>query len=250
MQDFIQNTDTDAAFLTRIVSTIAFLTKAMPKQMVSIKSCDSAVIFCADYFAELIGIKPEEIIGNKFWSALYDDDMTFANIIAAEDQAEITSREQKAVLKINHFKQGLMPYLCIKTPIINPNTGNVVGLLIQGFEMGAASCLQKIMPALAKADQHSPSSLPHLTKREKQVIFFFLANLSSQAIAEMLYQLEVKRVSKSTIDSIFNDQLYVKFDAYSRPALYKKLQELGYGTKVPKDLLKNTSSLLEVIHMY
>lgn len=250
MQDSPKHSDTDAAFLTTIVSSMAFLTRALPKQMISIKSCDSAVIFCSDYFAELIGIKPSEIIGNKFWSALYDDDMTFANIIAAEDQAVITSREQKAVLKINHFKQGLMPYLCIKTPIINPSTGNVAGLLIQGFEIGAASYLQKIMPTLTKTQKIVSASLPHLSKREKQVIFFFMANLSSQAIAEMLYQLEGKHISKSTIDSIFNDQLYAKFNVYSRPALYKKLQELGYDTKIPKDLLKNTSSLLEVAHAY
>jgi hypothetical protein len=74
--------------------------------------------------------------------------------------------------------------------------------------------------------------------------------MSSQAIAEMLFQLEGKRVSKSTIDSIFNDQLYAKFDVYSRTALYNKLQELGYETKIPKDLLKNTSSLLDVINTY
>lgn len=77
-----------------------------------------------------------------------------------------------------------------------------------------------------------------------------MANLSSQEIADMIYEIEGKKIAKSTVDSLFNDQLYTKFDVYSRLALYKRLQALGYDQLTPKELLSTTSKLLDVMRIY
>lgn len=104
--------------------------------------------------------------------------------------------------------------------------------------------------ALLKKHQLNASEFPKLSKREKQVIFFFMANLSSLEIAEMIYKIEGKKVAKSTIDSLFNDQLYAKFDVYSRPALYQKLQAMGYDQLTPKEVLSPTSRMLDAMRIY
>lgn len=241
----------DQDFLEKVVSSAAFLSEAMPKQMIGIKDINSEHIFCSDYLAALMGIKPTQLAGKKVWLHLYDNDANFEEIIVAEDQTIIKSRESKLALKINKFHTGLLPYTCIKTPLINPKTNHVVGLLFQGFEIGTMLLKKNAIKVTVSEKNHAKSSaLPKLTKREKQVIFFFMANLSSQEIAEMIYKMEGKKIAKSTIDSLFNDQLYAKFDVYSRPALYKKLQALGYDQLTPKELLSATSKLLDVMRVY
>lgn len=129
-----------------------------------------------------------------------------------------------------------------------------MGLLFQGFEIGGTTLEKHIIKAFddnaKKSNTLKSGELPKLSRREKQVIFFFMANLSSQEITEMLYKIEGKHIAKSTIDSLFNDQLYVKFDVYSRAALYKKLQMLGYGQLIPKELLSCTSIMLDVVRAY
>lgn len=242
---------TDQMFLKKFITSVEFLSKAMPKQMLSVKDKNSVHIFCSDYFAGLIGIKPSQIIGKKIWLPLYDNDASFEEIITEEDQMIFSSREPKTVLKINKFHNGLIPYTCIKTPIINPNTNHAVGLLMQGFEVGT-TFFKKHVVEIIEHEKYlaSSSELPKLSKREKQVIFFFMANLSSQEIVEMIYKIEAKKIAKSTIDSLFNDQLYAKFDVYSRPALYKKLQSLGYDQLIPKELLAVASKILDVHRVY
>lgn len=241
----------DHDFLTHTVSTMAFLSEATPKQMITVKDLDSVIVFCSDYLSKLIGIPLSQLLGKKIWLSLYDNDMNFEKIIVDEDQGIIDSREPKLVLKINRFCQGLMPYLAIKTPIINPETNHVVGILFQGWEI----CTTALTAHLASTFQpdkkiENLSDRPKLSKREKEVIFFFMANLSSQEIAEMLYTIGGKPISKSTVDSIFNDQLYEKFDVYSRIALYKKLQSLGYDQLIPKELLSTKSIVLDIMKPY
>lgn len=253
MTKYLLRTDySDKAFLKKAVLCISFLSQAIPNQIISIKNCASEHIFCSEYLAQLIGVDAKEVIGKKVLLPLYDYEIAIEAIIAAEDQAIMTSRLPIIVLKINRFTKGLTPYTSIKSPLINPSTNNVVGILFQGFEIGLTSLNQYL------AKDFSPVGInkleiakpPHLSKREKEVIFFFLANLSSQEIAEMLYKIEGKRITKSTIDSLFNDQLYVKFNVRSRPALYKALKKMGYENRIPRELLATSSIVLDPLNPY
>jgi hypothetical protein len=74
--------------------------------------------------------------------------------------------------------------------------------------------------------------------------------LTSQEIADIIFKIEGKKISKSTIDSLFNDQLYIKFNVGSRTALYKKLEQLGYDKLIPSDVLSSTSTPLNIIHTF
>ncbi len=131
--------------------------------------------------------------------------------------------------------------------IINPETQNVVGILTQGFPAHSLSP-EEIMFELDK-EEHIEGT-PKLTTREKQVIFLFLANYTSQDIAQKIGQFEGKKISKSTIDGVFNDRLYLKFDVHSRSKLREKLLSLGLASRIPKELLSIRSIDLNNIKTY
>ncbi len=242
----------DEDFLTTILNAIQFLSIAAPQQMLAIKNRNFEHIFCSNYLLQLMGKSMAEVFGKRTCLSLYDNEIDLEAVLAQEDQLVIDGRNPKTLLKINKFSIGLVPYLCIKSPIINPNTNNIVGILFQGFGIGSVNLDHYLKKSLLSLNNPPDTSnqLPILSKREKQVIFFFLAHLSSQEIAEALYKIEGKKLSKSTIDSIFNDQLYIKFNVYSRPALYKRLQEMGYEQKIPRELLSSASIILDVFNIY
>ena len=77
------------------------------------------------------------------------------------------------------------------------------------------------------------------------MVFFFLLNLESSTIAEVLSKIENKRITKNSIDQIFSKQLLPKFGVYSRKALYNKLYDNGYTRIVPQNIL-NEGILLDI----
>lgn len=132
------------------------------------------------------------------------------------------------------------------SPIINPATNNTVGILglIHNLEIFN---LSSVIAQYYKAGELSVPALGDigLTEREKQTIFFFLLNLDSKSIAEILSRIENKQISKNSLDQMFNKQLFPKFGVYNRKALYDKLVTLGYNRLMPKNVL-NDGILLEI----
>lgn len=234
-------------FLKKVVETVRFITTVSPKQMIGIKDIQSNHIYCSDYLLQIMGITEKEAIGNKVHLSLYDNDPDFEKIIVDEDQKIMQSHESQTFLKINKFKNGLIPYFCQKSPLINPETNKAEGIMTQGYEIGLTHFQNHF---LKKSSELKSTTDIHLTKREKQVIYFFMSHLSSQEIAEILSKMEEKSISKSTIDSVFNEQLYSKFKVYNRPDLYKKLQEAGFENKIPHELLQSGSFFLSKIEVY
>jgi DNA-binding CsgD family transcriptional regulator len=239
----LQLVRSDSKFLKRFVSAIDIISEALPKQMIGIKDCHSINIYCSRYFLEeVLAIDASKIIGKL---TIENDAGRFSPVdqIIAEDQGIINRRKPQAFLKLNNFNDGIRPRIIIKSPIINPATDNVVGLIYQGIDWSLINFNQQLIKAhqLFKPQGKELANLPKLTKREKQIVFFFLAKLSSQEIADILYTIENKHISKSTIDSIFIDRLYIKFEVTNRQALYDKLLALGYDNLIPQDLLISTT---------
>jgi hypothetical protein len=236
----------DEQFLQAIISAIRLLSIAMPDHMLGIKNLNSVNVYCSNSFIQALGIKDTDIIGKQFLPS------PILDIVIAEDQQVFTLRKLHTFLKINKFHGMIKPLIFIKTPLINPDTKNIVGLLFQVFEYSIANSFQQQIGNLYNmfVIREKKANTIKLSKREKQVVFFFLAHLSSQEIAEMLYKLENKRISKSTIDSVFTEQLYIKFNVVNRVALYKKLLELGYDKFIPEEVLVNNSIPMEAIKVY
>lgn len=233
----------DKKFLDSFVAAIDVISESLPKQMIGIKDTNSLHIYCSKYFLnDVLGVAAHEVLGKL---TLSSDSGRFSPIdqITLEDKHIIKWRKPHAYLKLNNFKDGIKPRIIIKSPIINPATNNVVGLIYQGFDWSLINFNQQLIKAhqLFKPFNKEKQNLPKLTKREKQIVFFFLAKLNSQEIADILYTIENKHISKSTIDSIFIDRLYAKFEVTNRVALYDKLLQLGYDNLIPQDLLISTT---------
>ena len=235
-------------FVKKVISAVEVLVYAVPKQMISIKDTDSNHIYCSPYLLDLMEARNDQVIGTKIWTPLYGDDPSFEKIIIDEDRAIIETKEPKILLKINKFKMGLTPYFCQKSPLINPVNNQVEGIIVQGYEVGLTNFKNHFL----KAIQSKPSEFSnmHLTKREKQVIYFFMSHLSSQEIADVLSDIEGKSISKSTIDCVFNEQLYPKFNAFSRPDLYHKLHKAGFENKIPQEMLQSGSFFLPILQVF
>ena len=239
-------------FLEKAFSTARFLSEISPKQMISIKGCDSTHLYCSSYLLQLMGATEKGIIGKTVWFPLYDHSSDIEKIIREEDLSIIESREPKMVFKINRFTTGLTPYVCSKAPIINPDTNDIVGILFQGLEMGSVNLDQYLLKDIFLNRKNNVEILlaPKLSKREKQVIFLFMAHLTSQEIAAVINEVDENQVLKSTVDGIFNDQLYKKFNVCSRLELYKKLKSLGFQNKIPQEILQSGSFILPILKVY
>ncbi|OGT36125.1 MAG: hypothetical protein A3F11_10240 [Gammaproteobacteria bacterium RIFCSPHIGHO2_12_FULL_37_14] len=242
---------TNDEFLKKAFSMAHFLSGISPNQMISIKGCDSTHLYCSEYSLQLMGATESEIIGKTVWFPLYDHNPDIEKIIREEDLSILESRMPKMVFKINRFTTGLTPYVCSKAPLINQSTNQVVGILFQGFEMNFVNFQQYLLKYIFLSNNNSSiHTLPSLSKREKQVVFLFMAHLSSREIANTLYQIEKKQISKSGVDTLFYDQLYPKFNVRSRHELYKKLQDMGYNEMIPEEILISSSMPLSKINIY
>lgn len=159
----------------------------------------------------------------------------------------ISERRIVKLLAVRSFPDsGAKMLVANLSPIINPTTNNIVGILglIHNLEIFN---LSSIIAQYYKSGELSVPTLDNvtLTEREKQTIFFFLLNLDSKSIAEILSRIEAKRISKNSLDQMFNKQLFPKFGVYNRKALYDKLIALGYNRLMPKNVL-NDGILLEI----
>lgn len=238
----------DQTYLQSIIDATETLCEALPQAMFTIKHLDSTHVFCSSYWAKQMQMPLADIIGNIFCNHAYDFNTDIEQQILAEDQFVITGKQTVVTLKVTQTKYGLNPYYFLKSPIINPSTDTIVGILCQGFHLSAHT-YQDLMinKAIGNTDKQE---IPNLTKREKEVIFLFLSHLNSQQIANTLSQLENKKVTKSTVDSVFNDKLYLKFNTYNRQALFEKLITLGFSTLIPQELLAIKSMIISPIKTY
>lgn len=242
----------DELILKQLIDALELITLASPHQMFGLKNRESEMIYYSKSYADFLGIEPSAILGKTTYSLLYDTPDIEA-IILNEDNSVTAGRKPVRFLKINRINGNLKPYVCIKSPLANPATGNIIGILLQGLEISALNLNHEIIRSylqFSNSTEVNQQQLPYLTRRERQVIFFFMNQLTSQEIADIIYKIEGKKVSKSTIDSLFNDQLYIKFKVNSRVALFEKLQQLGYDKLIPSEVLSSTSTPLNIIHTF
>jgi len=242
----------DDNLLQNIVTAIDLITRTSPDQMFGIKNLNSEMIYYSSSYANFLGMEASTILGKTTHFSLYDNP-NIEPIILNEDNSVILGQKPIRFLKINRINGNLKPYVCIKSPIINPNNNKVIGILLQGLEISALNLNHEIIRSYVTFNQtqeNMAQPLPYLTRRERQVIFFFMNQLTSQEIADIIFKIEGKKISKSTIDSLFNDQLYIKFEVNSRVGLFEKLQKLGYDKLIPSDVLSSTSMPLNVINTF
>lgn len=164
----------------------------------------------------------------------------------------IKNRKSVRSFVITEYDNVLQPFLLLKSPLINPKTNEIVGVFCQYTTFSFVSIQLQIIRSLEIYDYQYDVDIEKfkLTTREKEAIFLFLSGLSSKDIALVISKMVGREISKSTIDSLFRDQLFVKFEVYNREALFEKLLRLGFDRYVPVDLLPRVELSIHALHAY
>lgn len=238
-------------YLKLVVSIFEDIGILAPSQMWIIKDASSTHQYASPSVVKLIGKDIDTWVGSTQIAGAFSEGL-INKIISEEDDLILNAGQTIYVLKVYHIKDDhLFPCICIKEPLVNPNTKHIVGILCQLIELSLTNLSRQILNLYVDSeDNDGQLASIQLSKREKQVIFFFMHNLSSQQIVEVISKIEGKILSKSTIDSLFIDQLYIKFGVHSRVALADKLQKLGYATLIPESLLIENSIKLNKVSTY
>lgn len=237
----------DRAYLVDFIKALTMLHKAADDTMVTVKSMSLEYVYSTDYWNQRMGGSLLGDAGKALCKERYDHAPEITEQIAYEDEYVIRNKKSITTFKVVRLPDELEPFYCKKSPIINPETGNVVGILNSGFFVKNATYREIMLKQVESRDVSSPLKL---TRREKQIIFLFLSHLSSQEIASILGQFDNKKISKNTIDSVFRESLYEKFNVYSRLELYKKLVNMGFINRIPQELLRVKSMILSEVEVY
>ncbi len=234
--------------LELFIDRLASLANMLPTQIIGVKDLDSRYLYCSPNFARLLGYSVEEIVGKH--DMFIGEENNALRI--CEDKQIIHERRALPFIHIDKIKGKLTPLTFIKSPIIDEKTDVVIGILCQVFEFATLDPAQQIINMYQNLNltQKQNQQLPNLSKREKQIVFLFLANLNSAEMVEIIYQMEGKKISKGTIDCVFTDQLFHKFGVYNRQALYVKLVKLGYNRLIPTEMLPATTIALDTHDVY
>ena len=209
-----------------ILEKLKALEKFVPNLMFGIKNLNSEIVHFSESYAKFLGFNVSDVIGKKTNYDLYDD-KEIDKVLEDEDKLVIQSRQTLYLLKIHKVTDSLKPHICMKFPILDENN-YAVGIMFQSIEMSIYNFGQHVTNSHELLSQNN-LQVPKLTKREQQVAYLFMNHLTSQEIAGAISQIEKRKISKSTIDSVFNDQLYLKFNVYNRLSLLKALEAIGYN---------------------
>jgi len=242
----------DKEFFNKFINAIEIVVMASPLQVISVM--DTTLIFqtCSVEYARLFGTTPDQLIGlsgrdnikrvinnQEVIQPIYNP--IFVDRIESEFYQVINTQQPCMYLKILNYSSGRSPKIWLYHPVINPDTGKSIGIICQAMDYTSASLAKVIAPSKSKFKNRFDSDKISLSHREKQVIFFFLANYSSQEISDIINQHENSKTSKNSIDAVFRS-LIVKFEVINRFELYGKLMALGYDSSIPQSLLVNASA--------
>lgn len=232
--------------LDNFINNVAELADMLPTQIIGIKNLESHYVYCSPNFTDFLGYSVKDVVGKH---NMFIDNEDTARVY--EDQQIIKTRKALPFIHIDSIKGKLTPLTFIKSPIID-NNNQVIGILCQVFEFTTLDPAQQILNMYKNLhlNKQSNQQLPKLSKREKQIIFLFLANLNSTEMVEIIHKMENKKLSKGTIDCVFTDQLFPKFEVYNRQALYAKLFQLGYNKLIPIEMIPKNTIPLEMRNIY
>lgn len=240
----------DNEFLRNIVNCFKQIEIGLPNLIYTIKDLDSKIVYVSNLYAIMVNHTLDELIGTTGLppkTGKYDPKNSIE-----EDKQVITHKKRYEFLKIGRFCNKIQPLIVMKDPIINPTTQNVVGIYYLWKKLSMSSFSHEIINSFNEIGVNKTATNigVKLSKREKQVIFLFLANLSSQEIANALSQMDNKAITKSTIDGLFTEQLFVKFEVHNRVALKNALIKHGFDRVIPSELLVNISIQLNEMSTY
>lgn len=229
------------------------------------KDINSVYLGCNQNFATLAGLSsPEEIVGktdhNFFWGINEADKFIDDDKRVIKTKKMLVS-EYKLVIKESKDATSVV-VKTEKSPLFGSN-GKVVGVLVIGTDITSEKdseilrnenqaqlttiksheyfkkCLDEIQQVIqsykinilnnrlgVKVEAKSLQSNIIISKRECEILYYLALNKSPKEIASIFAVLDQKIVAASTIQSIIDKQLYVKFNVFNISQLIEKANML------------------------
>jgi len=230
----------DQEYLSRYIDSVSFILQNDSAPIVFIKDSDFVYRLVSNKFKEL------------------DDEGEFGDVIGKTDyQIPIlikypewgnSIRDQDLKVRNNkkrhfslHVTMGKSMFIVRKHPIINPHTGNFVGIHGQMSTFIFPHPLKIIYrinqvesSIISEADEFIPQY--DLTERQHMVLFLYLNRYSYSEIADILTNLGYK-ISAGRVNDHLENLKYI-FGAKSKETLLEKALSLNYHLFIPRKFLK------------
>lgn len=159
----------DDMYFQSVIDLTINLSKALENPIFGIKSLTSEHIYISPYLINLWKIDLSNGGDISIWP-------NYSLLSTYQDDREIIKfRKPRSFLTFSKVGEETLPILFIKTPIINPSTNNVIGLLYQGYEYShfdIQSHINKMFSDQPNMNEISKHNKIKLTNRQKQVIYF------------------------------------------------------------------------------
>lgn len=213
---------------------------AFDKNLYVIVDLDYTVVAEDGRSAEVTNTKGGCFLGRK----IYPDISHAAwrsEIVAKNLEACLTERKTSKWLSLR-FSRNPKYWLVILTytPLINPDTDNVVGYKISGESPNFPLVFYNLEKIIQIAHHDVTPSVEDdglLTLQEQAILFLLFHCDNYQQVADLLTLSYRKVMSKSMVSKIVIRKIYPKFKVGNLPSLKQAAHEAGYHKKIPLVLL-------------
>lgn len=177
---------------------------------------------------------------------------TYGENAPVEQEEYYKDQNNTAIVQDNEIQTTLQPknFLFIdeyqhinhihKRPIINPATGNYVGLIgyISHFALpNILRLIYRINGIINENTHETHEALSHeLTERQQMVLFLYLNRYSNAEISDIMTTIDHK-LSKSRVNDYLENLKYI-FNVKSKVELIEKAIQMKYHLIIPRSFLK------------
>lgn len=213
-------------------------------QMIFIKNKNHRIVYLSKGYMTNFNVTNIEEVNHENAPEGYEEIYKQQDEIALEQDKLIEKTlEPKNFLFIDDYQHISHIH---KRPIINPNTGNYIGLLGQVSHFALPNILRLIyrINGINPDDDAIHEPLEHeLTVRQKMILFLYLNRYSNSEISDIMTVIDHK-LSKSRVNDYLENLKYI-FKTKSKEELINKAIQMRYHLVIPRNFLKPGSYLID-----
>ena len=222
----------DQGFLTNYIEFLSFAKKKHGHQ--ALLDVDFKFIFVSSVVVSSISNTTEKhLIGLNF----VEDIPRPAHIIEKKREifnAVLKYKEPRVYIAVSsHFSFMFRKLIICASAVINPHTGNVVGIELTGGPTNQ----NLIQSDKEKMLFNNNESLSFLTNYELEIIYFKCKDRTDKEVAEILSNYYQSDITAKMINHTMDESIYYKLQLHSLKELKKKTIELGIDKIDIYDLL-------------
>ncbi|MCC2624781.1 MAG: hypothetical protein K0R14_654 [Burkholderiales bacterium] len=184
----------------------------------------------------------------EFSAALPESTHELVKKCAEQDVQIGRTKHKKTYLGVVHCEEQVDIFLCYKTPIINPETGNFLGIRGQMTKLLLPNVIKVLFKMhggkgllMASKSKEDPLKEYPLSHMQRMVLFMALNNYSYSEIALLLNEFGHKITPVRVNDYL--EQLKLIFHVGNKNQLIEKAIGLNLHTFLPAELFSKTTSI-------